>query len=209
MLALALGDSYASLSELRLRVGLAASDPTTDDARLTSALSVASRGIEKLTHRQFNTAASGTARVFYPNTFWRAEVDDFSAVASIKTDLGDDGTYETTWDAADYQLEPLNGVVDGESGWPYWTIRAVGSKTFPCVDAMSRAPLEVTATWGWSAVPSPIKEACLVLAEEIFKLADTPFGSGGQGQFGIIRARENPFVWVRIKPYVRDLIMVG
>lgn len=206
---MALGDSYATLAELRSRVGLAASDPTTDDTRLTAALAVASRGIEKQTHRQFNTAGAATARVFYPKTYWRAEVDDFSAVTSIKTDLGNDGTYEETWASTDYQLEPLNGVVDGESGWPYWNIRAVGSKTFPCVDVLTRAPVEVNATWGWAAVPAPIKEACLILAEEIFKLADSPFGVGGYGQFGIVRARENPMVWARIRPYVRDLILVG
>lgn len=204
-----LGDSYATLPELRLRVGLGASDPTTDDTRLTTALAVASRGIEKLTHRQFNDAIDPSARVFYPKTYWRAVVDDFYDVTSIKTDVGNAGTYEETWSVSDYQPEPLNGVVDGEPGWPYWTIRAVGSRTFPCADAMSRAPLEVTATWGWSGVPAPIKEACLILAEEIFKLADTPFGVGGYGQFGIVRARENPMVWTRIHPYVRDLILVG
>ena len=72
-----------------------------------------------------------------------------------------------------------------------------------------RAPLEVTATWGWSAVPTPVKEGCLILAEELYMLKNSPFGVGGYGQFGIIRARENPMVWQRIMPYARDLAMVA
>jgi hypothetical protein len=206
---MALGDSYSTLALLRARVGITDASFTTEDAKLTTALEVASREIEKACHRQFNTATSATARKYYPDKTWMTEIDDFSAITSIKADYNNDGTYETTWASTDYQLEPLNGVVDGESGWPYYRIRAVGSYRFPCVSETDRAPLEVTATWGWSAVPAPIKEGCLILAEELYKLKDSPFGVGGYGQLGIIRARENPMVWARIGRYVRDLVLVG
>lgn len=206
---MALGDSYASLSLLRSRVGITDASFTTEDAKLTSALEVASREIEKACNRQFNAAATATARVYYPDSSWMARIDDFSALTSIKVDYDGDGVFETTWASTDYQLEPLNGVVDGESGWPYYRIRAVGSYSFPCVSVTSRAPLEVTATWGWVSVPAPIEEGCLILAEELYKLKDSPFGVGGYGQLGIIRARENPMVWARIGRYARDLVLVG
>lgn len=206
---MALGDSYSTLALLRSRVGITDAAYTAEDAKLTTALAVASRGIEKVCHRQFNLASSATARVYYPDKDWFTEIDDFVSITSVKTDLDDDGTYETTWASTDYQMEPLNGVVDGETGWPYWRLRAVGSNRFPCVSETNRAPLQVTATWGWSAVPAPIAEGCLILAEECYKLKDSPFGVGGYGQFGIIRARENPIVWTKVGPYARDPVLVG
>lgn len=207
-----LGASYATLAELRSRVKITDASFTTEDTRLTAALAAASRGIEKVTRRQFNDAGSVSARLYYPDSDWCATVDDFSTTTGliIKTDFDGDGVYETTWDATDYQLEPLNGIVDGETGWPYWVIRAVGgARLFPRFWVGARAPLQVTAQWGWTAVPTPVKEGCLILAEDTYKLADSPFGVGGYGQFGIVRARENPMVWQRVGPYARDPVLVA
>src|SRR5918992_2343438 len=199
---MALGDSYATLAELksRLRIG-----DTGDDTRLTEALSVASRGIEFCTGRQFNDAGSTSTRVYRPETRCWAYVDDFHTTTGlvVKTDDGGDGTYGTTWASSDYELTPLNGIVDGQTGWPYTRINAVESRYFPCG---RRATLQMTARWGWAAVPAPAKEATLILAEDIFKLRDTPFGVGGYGEYGRIRARQNPEVWNRIAPYRRDAV---
>jgi hypothetical protein len=201
----ALGDSYATLAELKSRLRIT---DTGDDTQLTAALATASRGIEHCTGRQFNDAGSATARVYPPDMGCWARVDDFHTVVGlvVKTDEDDDGTYETTWDAADYQLEPLNGIVDGQTGWPYNEILAIESRHFR---PGRRATLQVTARWGWSAVPAPVKEATLILAEDIFKLRDTPFGVGGYAEYGRIRARQNPEVWNRIAPYRRDAVLVG
>ena len=202
-----LGDSYAALPELKARLNI--TDDADDDA-LTNALAVASRGIESCTHRQFNDAGSATARVFPPESAWLAKVDDFSTTVGliVEVDTSGDGTYSATWTAADYELHPLNGVVQGQSGWPYWKIRLVApARYFPC--HRRRASVRVTARWGWAAVPAPVKEATLILAEDVFKLPSAPFGVGGYGEYGRIRARENPNVWLRIAPYVRDAVLVA
>lgn len=206
-----LGASYASLAELRSRVGITDASNTTEDAKLTEALAAASRGIETMAGRQFNLASSATARLFYPDDYCKTHVYDIASVTNlaIKTDLDNDGTFENTWASTDYQLEPLDGVVDGQAGWPWWTIRAVGSLRFPCVSTTQRAPLQVTAIWGWSAIPAPVKEATLILAEELYSLKNTPFGVGGYGQFGIIRARENPMVMTRLMPYILHPVLVA
>lgn len=204
-----LGANYATLAELRTRVGITDVANTTHDSELTAALDAASRGIEKSCNRQFNDAGSATARIFYPDNDCLAAIDDFISITSVKTDPSNTGTYTETWATTDYQSEPLNGVVDGESGWPFWQLRAVLNRRFPRVYYDQRAPLEVTARWGWSAVPASVKQGCLILAEEIYKLRDSPFGVGGYGQFGIVRARENPMVWARIGPYARNMLMVG
>jgi len=203
---MALGDSYATVADLRSRLNIT---DTTDDTRLTAALSAASRGIERTCQRQFNTASTATARVYRPDSRYEAKVDDFSTTTGliIKTDEGDDGTYDTTWDTSDYELFPLNGIQDGEVGWPYWRIRSVESRWFNTWNR--RAFLQVTAKWGWAAVPAVIAESTLIVAAEMFKLKDAPFGVAGFGDYGAVRVRENPVVGAMIKPYIREPVLVG
>jgi hypothetical protein len=200
---MALGDNYVQLAALKTRL-----DVTTDvhNDRLTAALTAASRGVEKFCGRQFNTATSATARKFKPTNHCLCHVDDFQTLTTLKTDDSNTGTASVTWTAADYELEPLNGVVDGEGGWPYWRIQAVYSRSFPCY---RRATVEVTALWGWAAVPAAVTEATLIAAEEIFKLRDTPFGVGGYGDFGVIRVRDNPFTARMLSPYRRNPVLVA
>lgn len=204
---MAIGDAYATLADLKTRLDIPDSDSADDDA-LTAALDVASRGIEFCTNRQFNDAGTATARVFYADTAHWTSVDDFSTTEGlvVDTDTTGDGSFATTWATTDYELQPLNGVLNGVPGWPYWRIRAV-CRWFP--RRPHRASLRVTARWGWESVPAPIREATLILAEDVFKLKSTPFGTGGYGEYGRIKARENPNVWLRISPYVRDAVLVA
>lgn len=206
---MALGDNYATLAQLKDRLGISVSD-TVDDLTLNDALSGASRGIESCCHRQFNDAGSESARVFYPKSGYLVRTDDFQSTAGlvIQTDPNRDAVFEITWTSASYELKPLNGIVDEQTGWPYSRICAVPGTglTFPCT---GRASVKVTARWGWAAIPSPIKLATLILAEDLAKLKDLPFGSGGYGEWGRIKARENPNVMLRIAPYIREPVKVA
>lgn len=202
---MALGDDYIQVADLKNRLGI--SDGDDDAVRLPGAVSAASRGIDKFCGRQFNDAGTTSARVYRATSDCLVKVDDFSTTTGlvVKIDADGDGAFETTLSTSDYECEPLNGIVDGEPGWPFWTIRAVRWQRFPM---LGRAGVQVTARWGWTAVPSPVVEACRVAAEELFKLRDTPFGIGGYGDFGIVRARDNPFVARMCGKYQRDILMV-
>lgn len=214
---MALLDSYATLADLRARLssgGVTLS--TTDDPILTSALASASRSIETATNRQFNLDTGLTSRVYYPTSQSTAIVDDISTTAGlvVATDSDDDGVYETTWLATDYLLRPINGIEHGVPGWPYSRIDAVGGKYFPMAGKYAytgpiwreylnstfplihrRPGLQVTATFGWpTAPPENVRQACLILAEELYKLKDAPYGVAGWSQYGAIRVRENPKV---------------
>lgn len=197
--------TYATLSDLKLRVGATVA---TNDPRLADALTVASRAVDKACGRSFAPDSVATARVYEPCSTTMVDVDDFWTTTDlvIKTDTAADGTYASTIAAAAYDLRPLNGVVDGETGWPYSRIIAVNSY-WP--SSWQRAPIQVTARWGWAEVPAGVREGCLILAEEIFKLADSPFGVGGYGQYGVIRARENPNCWLRIAPYAKHPMLIA
>lgn len=201
---MALGDDYGALTTLKSRLGIGDS---VDNTELQNALTAASRGVETFCRRQFQRDTA-TARTFRARHWWLAHVDDFHTTAGlvVATDNGDDGTFGTTWSASDYQLEPLDGVVAGQQGWPFYKLRAVETKWFP---QGRRAGLQVTAQWGWAEVPEPVTEAALILAEEIFKLKDAPFGVAGYGEFGAVRVRDNPKVARMLTPYRRDAVLVG
>lgn len=203
---MALGDSYATLAELKAYLSVSDS---VDDDELTDALASVSREIDHACGRQFNKTTTAAARTFRPDSRRVAYVDDLHTTTdlAIKTDPGDTGTYSVTWAAADYQLEPLNGIVDGESGWPYYRIRAVRSLLFPACG--QRAGLQVTAQWGWNAVPAPVKQACLILAAETHKLRNAPFGVAGFGEFGVVRVRDNPMAAKKLAPYMLDAAKVA
>lgn len=156
---MALGDPYATTPELEARLG---SDPSWSHPQL---LDAASRRVEQFCHRQFNKTATATARTFRPVDDGLTIVDDFHTVTGlvVAVDGDGDGVFETVWTTADYQLEPANGVVGGEAGWPFWLLRAV-NRSFPW---RTRNTVSVTAQWGWLAVPEGVREATLAVAEDM------------------------------------------
>jgi hypothetical protein len=205
-------DPYATRTELKAYLRIDAAQDDYDDD-LDDVLDSATREINNYCSRQFNrddviTSTSTQTRVYAVRYPWLAEIDDIHTLADleIETDTSGDGTYETTWEAADYQLEPLNGIRDGNTGWPYFKIRAIGSKTFPVLG--HQASLRVTGHFGWSAVPKDVKQACLMLSAETFKMREAPFGVAGWSEFGAIRVRDIPKVAKLLYPYERSRVKV-
>ena len=117
----------------------------------------------------------------------------------IATDGGDTGTYSTTWTTADYVLEPFDGVDAGMTGFPYRTVRAVESLTFPT--GGYRARVQVTALWGWTAVPDSVTLATKIMAAYLFNLKDSPLGVASFGDAGLIRVRDVPQATMLLDPY--------
>lgn len=188
--------TYATLAELKAYLRIT---DTADDTQLLDSLLTASRGIDHYCSRRFYPDSAASARTYHPRDWTTTVADDFWTTTSlaIALDDGDTGTFSTVLTTADYSLEPSNGVVDGEPGWPFYRIVAV-NRDFVCG---RRPSVQVTAKWGWAAVPSPIKQACVYLAEEAYKLKGSPFGVASFDQFGPIRMRENPRVMSMLNPY--------
>jgi hypothetical protein len=172
---------YVTVEQLRDRIGIPGSG---ENARLQGAVTSASRAVDGWCGRRFNQDAAVSTRVLTP--FCSSGLDlppgyDISTATGfvVETDVDGDGTYETTWTAADYTLLPLNGIgPNGESGWPYTQVevRYGSSQYFPVLG--SGVPsVRLTAKWGWPAVPSAVAEAAAIIATEIWKLKDVPFGA--------------------------------
>lgn len=201
---MAIGDPYVSRDALKEYLKFKDNDDVDNDL-LDDVMDSITAEINNHTGRQFNDAGSASARVYRTEYTDMLLVDDFHTTTGliIKTDDDADGIYETTWESDEYQLEPLNGVVEGVPGWPYWVIRAVdGERQFP-VSSTKRALAQVTARWGWASVPKPVLQSYKILASDTFGLKDTRFGLAGSNEFGGIRVGENASATRKLQPYIR------
>lgn len=201
---MAIGDPYVGLDELKDYLKMTGKDQY-DDALLDALTSVTSE-IDAKCNRQFNKTTTATMRSYYPDAHNLAKVDDFHTTTDLVVTLsGVDLT-----EGVDFELRPLNGIVGGKPGWPFWKIHLLGGRRYPLNCFQTGAPLKVTAQWGWSAVPAPIKQACLIMAAETFQLKDAPLGVAGMDAFGsALRVRDSAVARNKLAPYVRDLYLVG
>jgi len=194
----AITNGYCTLAEVKAALRIIDS---ADDTLLENAVEAASRRIDGECSRRFYADANASARTYAATKNTLLPVDDISSTSGlvVKIDADADGTFETTLTAGvDYQLEPTNALAQSR---PIEQLRALDTG-FP-VAANGRALVEVTARWGWPAVPDAIREAAVLLASRQFKRYDSPLGVAGFGDLGaIIVRRIDPDVAVLLAPYV-------
>lgn len=185
-------------------------DDSIDDPKLERAIETASRQIDGWCKRRFYVDTDVSARVYLPFDCYTLYTDDIATSTGliVKYDNGDDGTYETTISASNYQLYPLNGVVAGIEGWPYTQIELVEGDRFP---SWSKRPsVQITAKWGWAAVPKAIEQATVIQAQRIYKGLDAPFGiietpDGIGARMPAMHAEVRQLIW----PYMKHAVLVG
>jgi len=130
-------------------------------ARLTDALDQATASIDNDTGRNF-AARVGLVKTFAVTHLDTLALPDFTALTTLKVDDTDDGVYDTTIAASGYELGKTN---DGEDGWPFSSVRLL-DRDFPTGGRRARR-IEVTASFGWAAIPAPINKACTLLAARL------------------------------------------
>lgn len=196
---MATGDPYVSADELAayLRMDAPAEDVGFD--LMTMSVESATSWVNEHTRRDFNLAATASARYFDTGTDV-VMVDDIGhATISVSTDVAQDGTHSTAWETTDFQVNPLDAITVNE---PITSLVAVGSYSFPRV-SRRRGLVKVTARWGWPAVPESVKQATLVLAAALFKRHESVTGVLGGGEFGVVRVGTivDPHVSMLLDPY--------
>jgi hypothetical protein len=189
---MAIVNGYCSLADVKSSARIT---DNVDDSMLELAVESASRLIDSYTQRYFYNAGTAT-RLFAPQDSYVTEIDDLVSLTTLITSDGE--TFDTTWEAKDYQLEPLNGVVDGLTGYPATRIRAVDDFIFTHLSG--EATVRITGVWGWSATPTAVKQATVIQAARIFKRNDSPLGIAGFGEMGAVR------VGTQLDPDVKQLI---
>jgi hypothetical protein len=175
----------------------------TDDSLLELSIEAASREIDAYCQRVFYSTTA--TRTFVPDNSYVVQIDDLVSITSLKTST--DNSWDTTWGANDYQLEPTNGIVGGLAQ-PFTRIRAVGNNVFPygnyVVPMLHPNTVQVTGVFGWSAIPLDVRMACILQAQRLFKRFDSPLGVLGMSDLGTIRvSRVDSDVQALLAPYMK------
>lgn len=194
---MAITNGYCTLEQLKSEMRIVTSD-TADDTRLEIAIAAASRQIDAHCGRRFWQDNTVKTREYYPDNPMVCHVDDISTTDGlvVKVDDGDDGLYATTLTLnTHYILLPLNAADDSPVR-PFTELRVVdtdGAAAFPLYHL--RPGVQVTARFGWPAIPDDVTKACLIQSSQLFKAADAVFGAAQFGEAGValrVQARLNP-----------------
>jgi hypothetical protein len=190
---MAITNGYATLTQVKAALRIT---DDVDNTLLEMAIESASRLIDGYTYRYFYNA--GTAiRNFAAEDSYLVNIDDLVSISELKT-TDEIGSDYTTWNATDYQLQPVNGRQDGLN-IPYTSILAVDDKLFNTLG--SQALVRITGVWGWSAVPIAVTQATIIQSSRIYKRLDSPLGVAGFGDLGAIRVGRS------LDPDVEQLVM--
>ncbi len=210
----ALGRLYCTVEALKSRLGIT---DTVDDLEIHAACFAASRWLEQYCERTFWRTAATEVRTFAPTDWWvlrLPEFNDLVSVVSILTDEAGDGTFETTWAPTDFQLLAGTGhsaynAQAGPEPRPYTAIKSISTRRWPWIyTTPARSDrVQITGVFGWPGVPRAIKQAAQLLAAEVFRRKDAPFGVAGDGEF-ITRAGDNRLARTLADPYRRNSVLM-
>ena len=197
---MAVVNGYCTTAQLRTHLEDAASTLSTE--LLERAINASSRSIDRHCQRRFWLDTATAVRTFIVAQSDSVYVDDIGTRTGLVVKIGIDGiNYPTTLTTdTDFVLEPRNADKFAGSSidaYAFWQLRMVGSQRL-YVDC-ARPTLQITARYGWSAVPSEVEQACILKAASLFKRKDAPFGVAGFGEFGAVRI-------TRADPDVIDLL---
>lgn len=208
---MAIGDPYATLSDLQDYLAANGLTTTPQNSRMTSALASSSAEIERHCGRQFNQAAAVSTRTFIPEDWEECETDDFFTLVGlvVAVDPGGTGDFSEVLTSMDYEVYPMNGLREGMP-WPYNELRSLAGVWLPRIQFRRAGTVQVTAQWGWPSVPAPVHQACLVLAAQEFAMAGAPLGQAGMTDFGTsVKSVSIPKVKELLHTYQRYPIQGG
>lgn len=197
-----MANAYLTVPELQNALPVSDSG---DVVLLGTAIDGASRSVDAYCGQRFWADATVKTREYWASGNL-ARVDPISTTNGliVKTDPASDGTFGTTLTiTTDFVLLPANAP-DNYPAAPYTQI-LLPDTTFPW--SARRPNLQVTATFGWPAVPEDVKAAAMLLARDLYKeLKDAPFGVAGVAEFGVLRIRQNPTARMLLGRYRRALV---
>ncbi|MEU7817063.1 hypothetical protein [Pseudonocardia sp. NPDC049154] len=177
-----------------------------DDVPMGLAIAAASRAIDRTTRRQFGRVDAPEAR-FYTARWddlrarWVVPIDDLmdDAGLEIAFDEDEDETYGAPITV--HALRPVNAAQKGRP-WEDLVVPPRSAVQPTTLDA----GVKVTARWGWTEVPTAVKEACLLQASRVLKRRHAPFGVAGSPEAGSevrLLAKVDPDVEVALAGYKR------
>lgn len=193
---------YVTSAELRSYLNITDS---ADDTELGYAITAASRAIDQDANRQFGVVGSVeerfyTARWDRQRCRWVVDIDDLMSTSNFAAETQDsDGT--TVGAIDDYFLEPRNAAAQGR---PWTQLVVKPDSSFKPTGLANE--VAITALWGWTSVPTAVKQATLLQASRLFARRTSPYGIAGSPDTGSelrLLARLDVDVAVALRPYRR------
>lgn len=202
--------NYATLDQVKQAKAIT---DTIDDSVLSIAIGAASRQIDGVCGRRFWQDGDVVTREYFPDGPVVCFTDDISTTTDlvVKVDLDLDGVFETTLVLnTDFMVEPRNAAFETPAQ-PYTelSIVPIGSQQFFPMPRYGRASVQVTAKFGWPAIPDDITQACIIQSSMIAKSKDAPFGAimlGDLGQPMSLRSALHPMARALIAPYMKPAL---
>lgn len=187
-----MANEYATVAELKQQI--TSITTTSLDAELQEKLTAASRRIDRDTNRRFYQDSVTSTRTYAFTHPTLILVDDISTTTGLTFAING-----ATLDSTNYEYLPENAIA---KGLPIEAVRNCFG--WPCGWGQK---LQVTAKWGWAAVPDEIKEATLLLASRLMKRRDSPDGVAGNADYGVVRvSRYDPDYDNLIGPFIRPVV---
>ena len=167
-------DPYADVDEYKARAGIAS---TGQDAEITAQLTSVSRLIERELGedpehpRVFNESSAASLRYFDGAGGTRLRVDDLVLVSTdgIEVDENLDASFGTDFDPTNEGwcvLRPYNAD-DVDQAFNEIELLPLSSNDTLTAWPIARHNVRITATWGWPAVPEPVRELTVLLTRQL------------------------------------------
>ncbi len=193
---------YIGLEEFKDRLGIT---DNADDSQVQIAISTVCGWVNQYCGQHFNRITE--TRTFVPHNLVQVDLDPVVTVTAFSVDRDGDGTFEESWtQGTDYQLrigaDSYNVNATGFQRPYRQAVTVQSGKLFPFIYPFARLDrVQVAGTWGWFQVPPEVSQASFLLAADLFKMKDAPFGVAGVSDFGITRIQANPWLVEMLRPY--------
>lgn len=193
-------DLYTDLPTVKTALGKLTADDR--DELIEASIRSACRWIDRRCGRRFYADQTASARTFpvvgqslYRDRDQVLLVDDIADDTGLAVASGGVGNWAAVsgWATGPDNALAYNAAITelyAPSGW---------------LPASGR--IQVTAIWGWPAVPDEIAQAAQLLAARLYRRKDSPQGVLGSTEWGVTRvSRTDPDVEALIAPFVIPVI---
>lgn len=197
---MAIGDPYITGDDLVAWGQVPLSDD--DVVLLDPVCAAASRGVNRFCGRQFQQSTGSSSREFEAVSAQLVVVHDFHSLNGLVVEHGVNGSWSNI--TSSVVAWPLDGIVDGEPGWPYHYLRPKVGNLFTYVRGAPTIRL-TTDAWGWAAVPDDVVLATKLVAARWFSRRDSQNGVIGFAETSIrVSQYEDPDAVRLLMPYQRE-----
>lgn len=223
---------YVGKEELKSRLNISNAD-VASDYEMALAIQAATNWINTYCGEHFYQLTE--ARTFMPESIYTVRIDSLVSTPSIlanavvQVDNAGNGVYNTTW-TVNQQFVWKTGTEAMNSMSDQFNINAAGvPRPYRALQILTNLPgvsgggqflpfvwpfshynrVQVTGTWGWNYIPPAVAHAAMMLAVDLFKSKDAPWGVAGMGDLGAVKVQSNPMIVELLRPYINVRRKVG